>query len=214
MNYKYRTVIWDWNGTLFDDVDASLGAVNAMLEKRGLEPLTLRRFRSAVDTPIIKFYREFFDVEREGFTPLSREYHALYEALAARAPLAEGAEELLRALQRDGVRQIIASSSHTSQIEKLILRFGIRDCFEAVLGADDYFASDKLSRILDYISKNSIDTSSLIFIGDTPHDAETAKAASSPCILALWGSKNPEELEGMGTVCESLREVEEEMKIN
>ena len=212
MEYKYKTVFWDWNGTLFDDVHASLRAVNVMLEKRGLELLDLRRFRSAVDTPIIKFYREFFDVEKEGFTPLSREYHALYEEFALQAPLAENTEKVLRELQKSGVRQIIASSSNTVQIEKLIRRFGIRDCFDAVLGADDYFAADKLTRILNYIKENSIDPSSAVFVGDTPHDAETAKAAGSTCILALWGSKNPEELEGMGKLCGNMEEVYKEIK--
>ena len=207
MNYRYNTVFWDWNGTLFDDVGASLEAVNVMLEKRGLEPLSLRRFRSAVATPIIKFYREFFDVEKEGFTPLSREYHALYEELASHAPLAEGARELVRDLHKSGVRQIIASSSHTAQIEKLITRFGIRGYFDAVLGADDYIAADKLTRILDYMKKNSITPTDTVFIGDTPHDAETARAAGSPCLLALWGSKDPEELCGLGELCGNMDEV-------
>lgn len=214
MNYKYKTVFWDWNGTLFDDVDASLRAVNAMLEKRGLEPLSLRRFRSAVDTPIIKFYREFFDVEKEGFTPLSREYHALYEDFASRSPLAEGAQEALEELYLGGVRQIIASSSHTAQIEKLMTRFGIREYFDAVLGADDYFAADKLTRILDYMKDNSINPASTVFVGDTPHDAETASAAGSPCILALWGSKNHEELSGLGMLCKNMEQVRSLLKNN
>ena len=208
---RYTTVFWDWNGTLFDDVSSSLEAVNIMLKKRGLDAISLVTFRSAVDTPIIKFYREFFDMEKEEFSALSAEYHSLYEQLALSIPLAEGTQTVLETLKKQGVRQVIASSSHTQQIEKLIKRFGIRNYFDGILGADDYFASDKISRIREYMEKNSLCPEKTVFVGDTPHDAQVADSVGSQCVMALWGSKNPHELEGLGDTAENMAQVLEKM---
>ena len=33
-----RYIIWDWNGTLLDDVDSAVNALNRMLAMRGLAP--------------------------------------------------------------------------------------------------------------------------------------------------------------------------------
>ncbi len=45
---KYKYVIWDWNGTLLDDVGAALASVNDMLALRGKEPIDLVRYRECI----------------------------------------------------------------------------------------------------------------------------------------------------------------------
>ena len=48
----YRHVIWDWNGTLVDDVAATLAAVNRMLSARGMPALDIVRYREVFDFPV------------------------------------------------------------------------------------------------------------------------------------------------------------------
>lgn len=58
-----KYIVWDWNGTIIDDVGIALDAVNDMLrEKKRLE-ITLEQYRQAMDTPILRFYERFFDME-------------------------------------------------------------------------------------------------------------------------------------------------------
>jgi phosphoglycolate phosphatase len=35
-----KAIIWDWNGTLLDDVDYNVNVVNIMLKRRGLRIIT------------------------------------------------------------------------------------------------------------------------------------------------------------------------------
>ena len=42
---KYEYVFWDWNGTLFDDAEASWLAVNDMLTARKLPPITFLQYK-------------------------------------------------------------------------------------------------------------------------------------------------------------------------
>ena len=40
-----KYIIWDWNGTLLDDVALCIDVMNGMLRRRGLSPLTPGRYR-------------------------------------------------------------------------------------------------------------------------------------------------------------------------
>ncbi|GAA2931862.1 hypothetical protein GCM10011428_56690 [Streptomyces violaceus] len=49
-------IVWDWNGTLFHDIDAIIGATNAAFAELGLESLTLEKYRELYCVPVPKFY--------------------------------------------------------------------------------------------------------------------------------------------------------------
>ncbi len=49
---KHAThIVWDWNGTLFHDIDAVIGATNSAFAEIGLEPITLERTGSCTACP-------------------------------------------------------------------------------------------------------------------------------------------------------------------
>ena len=59
MNLKnYKHIIWDWNGTLLNDLWLCLESVNAALARRGLAPLSEKRYQEEFDFPVIDFYRK------------------------------------------------------------------------------------------------------------------------------------------------------------
>ena len=74
INQKYTHVMWDWNGTLLDDVGAALKSVNEMLLRRGLEQITMAQYHEYIDIPIRKFYENMFDLEKEDYTQILKEY--------------------------------------------------------------------------------------------------------------------------------------------
>lgn len=41
---KYKNILWDWNGTLIDDVGVALEAVNIMLERRSLPKINIGQY--------------------------------------------------------------------------------------------------------------------------------------------------------------------------
>ena len=46
---NYSLIIWDFNGTLLDDVGAALGSVNDMLARRSKKPITLDEYREYIE---------------------------------------------------------------------------------------------------------------------------------------------------------------------
>ena len=62
---KYSYVLWDWNGTLLDDVDASIDCVNVLLEKLGLQKTNKDEYFEHMDMPIKKYYENLFSSRKE-----------------------------------------------------------------------------------------------------------------------------------------------------
>lgn len=189
---KYSCVIWDWNGTLADDVGASLRAVNDSLQARNMAPIDLGAYHSYIDTPIIRFYERLFDLNQVPMETLSREFHAGYEKYFT--GLQKGGEALLKWLQDQGVFQVLLSSSNQQIILRDTEKLGVRKYFDLILGAQDYAAGSKVQRGVDYISRQRFSPDSAVMIGDTLHDLETAKAMGTKCILFSGGHQGKSDL--------------------
>ncbi len=53
---KPTHIIWDWNGTLLNDVHASVDIVNDMLRAQGRSETTLAEYQAMMEMPIILYY--------------------------------------------------------------------------------------------------------------------------------------------------------------
>ena len=189
-------ILWDWNGTLADDGYASLLAVNDILEKRSMPAITMEQYYEYIDTPISKFYEHIFDLNQVTMDVIAREFAEGYARHFH--GLHPGAEALLRALHERGVRQVILSSSHRDSVEQDLRRFHIRDCFDAVLGAEDHLAAGKVERGLRWLRQQDCDPKDMVMVGDTLHDYDTACAMGVPCILCAIGHQSEEYLRTTG----------------
>lgn len=109
---KHRThLVWDWNGTLLDDIHAVLGATNAAFAEVDLAPLTLEQYRATYCVPIPKFYERLLGrlptpAEWERMDDL---FHRHYTEQRAACGLTEGVEELLVRWLRGGRSQSLLS---------------------------------------------------------------------------------------------------------
>lgn len=94
---KIQTIVWDWNGTLLDDVELCRHTINRLLVKRGLKRLDLEQYRRVFQFPVIEYYRKAgFDLEAEPFEVLAHEYMAYYQPRSIQCALQEGTQQVLR----------------------------------------------------------------------------------------------------------------------
>ena len=207
-NFAYDTVLWDWNGTLLDDLGASLSSVNDMLARRDMTPISVEQYYEYIDTPIIKFYEHLFPVSPESFDAVAKEFQKGYALHSDPPVLHEGALEVLEELKNSGVRQYIVSSAQKRQILELLDRFNIASYFEAVLAAEDRLAESKVERTKKYFLERGSEHSCSLMVGDTLHDLHTADALSADCLLLPKGHQSREILEsGGGKTIDSLYDI-------
>lgn len=193
---KYTHVIWDWNGTLLDDIHASLASVNDMLAMRGRAPINIDFYKECICVPIKGFYDKTFDMEQEDYSAIIKQYNEGYLYHLRDCGLTRGALEALEHFKGEGVKQIIVSSSNNDQLLKNAEKYGVKDYFDAILGAGDYFAGSKIERAAQYLQKNGAEK--VLVIGDLFHDAEMAKELGADCVLLTSGHEHPDRLKAAG----------------
>ena len=97
------SVIWDWNGTLLDDVEICIASINRLLARRELPAMTVDRYRKVFTFPVQRYYEEMgFDFTAESFADVAVEYHDAYEELVPGANLHSDALAALDQLRESG----------------------------------------------------------------------------------------------------------------
>lgn len=207
---KYKYIIWDWNGTLYDDVQIGIDAMNQMLELKGYKTrLTLERYREIFCFPIIEYYRRIgFDFGIHPFEELAELYISLYCKLQDRAELYPQSEGVLNKIGSAGAVQAVISACEKNRLAQQINQFGIMKYFSGAVGIDDNLAAGKAELAKKWLDDNKIPADKVVFIGDTVHDFEVAEYVGCDSILVAGGHQNYERLKNTGaSVAESLNEI-------
>jgi phosphoglycolate phosphatase-like HAD superfamily hydrolase len=208
-------IVWDWNGTLFDDIDAVVAASNAAFAEVGLGPLTVEQYREAYQVPVIDFYEQ-----RMGRRPTADEwaqmdacFHGHYEALRGACRLTTGAESLLAGWPgADGGRtQSLLSMYGHDELVPLIRSLGLERHFVRVDGRDGASGTsgkaDYLVRHLAALQAVRVSPARTVVIGDALDDARAAAHAGARVVLFTGGSHSRRELERFGApVADTLTE--------
>ena len=206
---RYSYILWDWNGTLLNDVDWCVKQINRMLAKRNKRVLNnISEYHAAFCFPIIDYYRNVgFDFTEESFESLAKEYIEIYHGEGSGSvSLHRNTEYVLEIMQNLQVSQSILSASAQSNLEMQLKPFEIRQYFDEILGISDIYAKSKLEIGIDYLLRNNVQ--SAILIGDTTHDFEVSQAMGIECALVAHGHQSKEKLMQCNTpVFDNLDEV-------
>ena len=205
---RYTDVVWDFNGTLMDDVGISILTVNDMLSKRDM-PLTNRKeYFEKIEMPIIRYYEKMFDFNITSISELTREFQAGYDSYIDSASLADGAIEVLERFKKEGINQVIISSFPTEKIKRICESKGILGYFTEILGADDIKAESKVERGVSF-AKSRGEKAKIVAVGDLLHDYEMASEMGIDCILYSGGHQSKEDLKSCGVpVADSMKDIE------
>jgi phosphoglycolate phosphatase len=169
-----RAVCWDWNGTLLDDVDRCVRAMNRVLATRGLEGIRdVAGYRATFRFPLSDFYAGV-GIGAAQYRASAELYLAVLESDAGTAALHEGARETIRALRAREVRQVLASATVADLLETQLRPYAVRDEFEEVLSIVDPYAASKRDVIAGWLRRSGLAPAEVLMVGDTNHDREIA----------------------------------------
>lgn len=194
----YSHVVWDFNGTILDDVGIGIEAVNLLLSRRGLPVLRdADAYREVFGFPIEDYYRRLgFDFKRESYKVVAHEWVREYRAREATAPVREGVRELLTFVRERGIPQSVISASESGMLKEQLSLLGVSEYFEEICGMDNIYAASKTEMARAWAKKRA--PGRVLMIGDTDHDAETAKAAGFDLVLVAGGHTKQSVLESTG----------------
>lgn len=206
---EIKHIIWDWNGTLFDDAWLCVEIVNRLLAKRGLPIIDEARYQDEFVFPVETYYRNVgFDLAREPFADLADEYMAHYDRRRFECSLQPQARAVVATLSSRGYTQHILSATEQSRLEEMVSHADLRGQFARLVGIGDCLAGGKLDHGKDLVASLGCAVSEIVMIGDTPHDYEVASAIGMACVLIPSGHCSRERIAACGaTVLDSVSEL-------
>ncbi len=191
----YRHVIWDWNGTLLDDLDLCVEVMNGILARRGLPAVDRGRYHAAFDFPVRDYYgRLGLPVDDENFHALSVEFIGAYEARRLEPLLQPGAAEMLAAIARRGRTQSILSAYHHESLRVVVRHHGVSGHFTELHGLDNIYAQSKVALGRAFLATLRVPPRAVLLIGDTLHDLAVAQELGTACALVAHGHHPAERL--------------------
>jgi phosphoglycolate phosphatase len=192
---NYKHIIWDWNGTLLNDVDFCRRIINRILTENDLPELTLNRYREIFTFPVEDYYKTAgLDFTKTSFEVLGKNFMEEYEANKLNCQLHKNSVKVLSAIHKKGIGQSVLSAYLHDNLVSILDHYDLTQYFDNIIGLDNIYAGSKTHLGLRLIEQLKIPGNEVLFIGDTLHDADVAEAMGVNSIIIANGHQVKEKL--------------------
>ena len=195
-----RHLVWDWNGTLFDDQVAVVAAVNDALAGLGLPAIDADGYRTHFTRPVERFYEQVAGraISAEEWQALDWAYHDSYLGWLDRLALASDARAALAAAQDAGLSQSLLSMWRHDDLVRLVGRLEIDRFFVRVDGLRRSDGGGKTQHLVAHLAALELEPEAVVLVGDSLDDLAAARAVGAGCVLYDGGSHHRHALEATG----------------
>lgn len=192
---RYKTIIFDLDGTLLNTLDDLAAATNYALAQYKLPLRTPDEVRWFVGNGIRKLIERAVpegtcaEVQEEVYATFNTYYKAHCND---QTKAYDGVMELLAALRKAGCRTAIVSNKADYGVQELVKLY-FADALDAACGERSGIAKKPAPDMLFAVMKKlGAEQATTIYVGDSDTDLDTARNAGVPCIGACWGFRGRE----------------------
>lgn len=212
-----QAVLFDLDGTLIDSAADIQAAVNQLLERHALGPLSLDDVKGMIGQGVkVTVERAFRACNRplEG-EALEQEYLAMLDIyanhLAEFTVLMPGTMETLEALHEQGVLLAVATNKPQRAAEAVLDHFGLFPYLGSVVGGDAGVAKKPAPDILlAALDRLGVEPWNALMVGDSISDVLAARAAGIGVVIIRGGYNTvPAEELGADRVLETMTQLPE-----
>lgn len=189
--HQYENWIFDWSGTLVDDLAMVIDATNHVMQHYGKGSIGRDEFKRRFRLPYAGFYNEILPgVPLDELEDHFRIGFANSANAGVTSPLIPHALEFLQCLSSQNKRMFILSSMDAEAFELHAKELGVDHFFEATYAG----ILDKRDYIHRLLNTHDLTASKTVFVGDMTHDVETAHHGAVSAIALLTGYQSKEQL--------------------
>lgn len=186
---SFRNFIFDWSGTLVDDLGPVIDSTNKVFSYYGKNTFSRDEFCSEFCLPFENFYKKF--LPEVPMSDLEELYAKYFSETKERVFLLPGCIEILKKCKNHNIGIYLLSSIKKQHFEIQANELHLNEFFNNVYTE----ALDKREWINRVLNDNSLEVSETIFIGDMKHDIDTANFAGIFSVGVLTGYNSKEMLE-------------------
>lgn len=229
----FQYILFDLDGTLTDPKLGITTCVQYALKSFGIEENNLDKLEPCIGPPLLDSFKQFYGFSHEQALLAQEKYRERFSVTGwLENEMYSGIETMLKALSGHGIKLAVASSKPEVFVEKILVHFGIREYFAAVVGSEldgrrinkDEVVLEALSRlgvITDgkaegYMTKSKFPNSDsrrtdCAMVGDRKFDVEGAKAMNLVSVAVSYGYAQEKELElaGPDYIADSVKELQQ-----
>lgn len=176
-----RNFIFDWSGTLVDDLPAVWAASNTVFRTAGVPELSLERFRAEFSLPFRGFYERF--VPNMPLDQVEVLFHTHFLQWADTVHPLPHSGDLLRFCQAHGCRCFILSTMRKDHFERQCHAAGFDPFFQATYAG----VADKRQTIKTLLQTHDLRPGETLFVGDMQHDMDAARHGGTHSCAVLTG---------------------------
>ena len=193
-------VVWDWNGTLVEDLPVVVESVNAALEAIGECSITEEDYRAHFTRPVERFYEALLErpVTAGEWDTLDRVFHDHYRATLDQVPLSYDALDAIELVAVRGWSQSILSRWWDDELLTVVAQHGLLDHMSLVQGNRDDPGGEKARHLLEHLASLDIEPHTVVMVGDSLDDAAASGVVGTACVLYDGGSHHLDVLEDVG----------------
>lgn len=186
----YDHVIWDFNGTILDDLQVGIVSANRLLTRYGLPNMaSVEDYYRVFGFPIRDYYERLgFDFSKVDYETLAHEWVAIYLELVKEAPIRVGVLDVIETLSKKRIPQSVLSMTEAEMLAHQLTLLGLENTFDEIWGRTDIYAGSKLQLAECWRTEHPHDR--VLYIGDTTHDAESAEVIGCDCLLLVGGHQS------------------------
>ena len=191
-------LVWDWNGTLLNDLNLVVTATNASLTSLGGTPTTAEEHRRDFRRPVIDYYAQTLgrSLTSEDFAKLDEVFHRTYALGLPECALAADAVTALTSWQ--GSQSLLSMWFHT-ELVPTVERYGLAAHFRRVDGLRDARGGGhKAPHLVAHLEALGLTGPDCLLIGDSLDDAEAAASVGARCVLYAGGFTDLDRLNAVG----------------
>lgn len=199
-----RNFIFDWSGTLVDDLPAVWAASNTVFRTAGVPELSLERFRAEFSLPFRGFYERF--VPNIPMDQVEVLFHKHFHELVDTVRPLPHAGDILRFCHAHNRHCYILSTMRKDHFERQCHAAGFDPFFEATYAG----VADKRQTIKTLLQKHDLSPGETLFVGDMQHDVDTAHHGGTHSCAVLTGYNTLTQLRESrpDVIVENLRELQ------
>lgn len=212
---KFRSVVFDLDGTLVDSADDIAAALNGAMARRGIPAFAVDDVKMMIGGGSAALIEKAaiaagLALDADGRADLLGEFMTIYKAVSAEGRgLYPGALELLGDLKRAGVHVALCTNKPEPVTHIAVKALGLTSYFDFVIGGRDDMPKKPQPHMLNAcLDPFGIGVGDAVMIGDSGADHGAARAAGTAIVMVDFGySKVPVASLGADAVVSHLSEI-------
>lgn len=186
-----KVIIFDFDGTLADTLDALVSITNRLAVEFGYKqtaPEELAQIRNLSSREIVE--QSGISIFKIPFL-LKKIKSALRNDIQELNPIL-GIKEALIKLKNKGTKLGILTSNSEENVKIFLTEHGMEELFSFIYSGTSLFGKHKVIR--KFMKQNNLNSDEVIYVGDETRDIESSKKINIKVIAVSWGFNSGEAL--------------------